>query len=449
MLFFMLYYYNGMIVPGRMTEARKGDAMDISNSQSTAAEVQRQPILRVVRIICWIVLFSCSLSLPVMTFYINRTGTEAAAPYESTVLLAISLGVLALCTAFVLILCRKPIFLTCTIACFFLLFLFGAWMCVLFASLLCAAIAGAALLADAKGASYLPFAIAVPAAYLAAFALTRDPLLSLNALLPAIVALAFGICFKKKYSIIISVGTATGALAIAFILFFAIDMAAAGIPLNMQGINDTVKAYHAALSSVFGEAMMLMTETEEMAAQVSQMLGGEITPEKITEFSDSIATAILGLLPGITIMALWIFSFVAHRGFTAILIGKQPREVCPAHMSAYSPSVPSAILLLLCYAVMMIAAMFPKGETVLFVALNLLLILMPMITVHGILGIIGNIKQARVKWPLILTYALAIMFLGIAVIPMVAFFGAFGIILAAIARALERKLNSSQGGPMT
>ncbi len=423
--------------------------MDISNPQSPAMEVQRQPLSRIVRIICCIVLFACSLSIPVMTFYINRTGTQDAAPYESTVLLTIALGTLALCTAFVLILCRKPVFLTCTLACFVLLFLFGAWMCVLFASLLCAAIAGAALLADAKGASYLPFAIAVPAAYLAAFAISRDPLLSLNALLPAIVALAFGICFKKKYSIIISVGTATGALAVVFVLFFAIDMAVAGIPLNMQGINDAVKAYHAALSSIFGEALMLMTETEEMAAQVSQMLGGEITPEKITEFSDSIASAILGLMPGMMIMALWIFSFVAHRGFTAILIGKQPLKACPAHMSAYSPSVPSAILLILCYAVMMIAAMFPQGEIVLFVALNLLLILMPMITVHGILGIIGNIKHARVKWPLILTYALAIMFLGIAVIPMIAFFGAFGIILAAIARALEQKMNSSQGGPMT
>lgn len=420
--------------------------MDISNNSAPAAELHRQPLSRFVRTVCCIVLLACSVSLPVMTFYINRTGTEAAAPYESTLLPAISLGILALCTAFVLIYCRKPVFLSCALVGFVLLFVFGAWMCILFASLLCAVIAGAALLADARGAAYLPFAIAAPAAYLAAFALTRDPLLALSALLPAFGALALGFCFKKKYSIIVSVGTLTGTLVAALLIFTIIDLAVAGVPLNMQGINDTVKAFHASFSSAFAQALQLMTETEEMAVQVEQMLGGEITPEKITEFSDSIASAFMGLLPGMTVMMLWIFAFIAHRGFTAILIGKQPREVCPAHMSAYSPSVPSAVLLLLCYAAMLIAAMFPQGEVVLFIALNLLFILMPMITVHGILGVIGNIKQAPIKWPLILTYALAVIFLGIAVVPMLAFFGAFGIILSAIAKALEQKMNSSQGG---
>ena len=420
--------------------------MDISNNPNITPDLQRRPVSLATRIVCSIVLLICSFSLPVMTFYINRTGTQQAADYESPLLLGIALCSLALCAAFVLIYCHKPVFLGCAFACFVFLFLFGAWICVLFASLLCAVVAGAALLADVKGKDHLLFALPIPIAYLAAFALTRDPLLALGVLLPAIGAVALAFCFRKKFAIITSVGVLTGSLAVLLVLFFVLDMAVAGIPLNMQGINDLIKAYHATISDAFGQALQLMIESEELATEVASMLGGEISAELIAEFADSVATAMLGMLPGLLVMMLWIFSFVAHRGFTAILLKGQPKEVCPTHMSEYLPSIPTAVLMLLCYVLLIVSAFFANGEVVTFIALNLLFVLMPILLVSGILGIVANVKQARVKWPLLLLYGISVVFLGLAVIPMIAFFGAFGVIMQAIAKALEKKFNDFQGG---
>ena len=118
----------------------------------------------------------------------------------------------------------------------------------------------------------------------------------------------------------------------------------------------------------------------------------------------------------------------------------------PFHLTAYAPSVPTAIFTILCYAALLVSSLLPQGETLVFIALNLLLSLMPLMSVCGILSIVANIKRATVKWPLFVTYALAIFFLGIGVIPMVAFFGSFAVITNAIASALEKKFTDFKGG---
>ena len=86
------------------------------------------------------------------------------------------------------------------------------------------------------------------------------------------------------------------------------------------------------------------------------------------------------------------------------------------------------------------------AETVAFIAINVLLVLIPLLSVSGILGIIANIKRATFKWPMIITYLIAVIFLGIGIIPMLSFFGAFGVIMQALAGWIERKMKSSNGG---
>lgn len=414
--------------------------MDISSTPE--AQAQRKPLSVSKRIFCALIFLACQIVIPVLIHYINLVDPESMAGLN--IPSAIALGTLALCTAFALTLCRKPLFLTCSALGLGVSFLVSPWFCALFASLLCAVVSGAALLADAKGSAFLPFIICVPAAFLVSFVLTKSLLLSLLSLIPALGALALAVSFRKKCSVIVSVGIVTGTLTVSLLLVLLAELLAAGMPFSVQGISDAVKAFHASISSLFAEALQMMAETEELAVQVEQMLGGKLDAATITEFSDSVAYAMLGMLPGCLIMLIWLVSFTAHRGFTAILIMGQPQKVCPEHLSQYAPSVPTAVLMILCYGVLLVTSMIPAAEVVLFIALNLLLVLMPILAVSGIAGIISNVKRAPVKWPLLLTYAIAVLFLGVAVIPMLSFFGAFGVIMQAITKALESKMNNSQ-----
>ena len=411
--------------------------MDISNNQN---QMQPRPLSVFLRILCCIVFFACSAALPVLTFYIGTEGIDPA------ILLSLTFVTLALCLVFALTLCKKPLFLSCAAVIALFLALLSPFFSALFAALLCAAVAGAALFAGAVRLQNFAVGLISATAYGIAFALTKDPLLAAYALLPLLAALTFGVCYKKKYSVIISVGAAAGALLAAYVLLIGADALLAGMPLSVQGVTDYVKAFHATVSAELAASLQLMSETPELAEQLTVMFGGEITPELITEFSDSVSTAMVSMMPGVLIMLVWIFCFVAHRGFTALLVRDLDKKDDPTHLTAFEPSVPTAIFTILCYAAMLLSSLFVQGELITFISLNLLLSLLPMMSICGILSIISNIKHATVKWPLYLTYALAIVFLGAAVIPMIAFFGSFAVITGAIARALEKKFQDFKGG---
>ncbi len=411
--------------------------MDISNNQN---QMQPRPVSVFAHIFCCIVFFACSTALPVLTFYIGTEGIDPAIP------LTLALITLALCVVFALALCKKPLFLGCAAAVALFLALLSPFFSALFAALLCATVAGAALFAASARLQNLAVCLIAATAYGVSFSLTKDPLLAAFALLPLLAALAFGICYKKKYSVIISIGSATGALLAAYVLLIGADALLAGMPLSVQGVTDYIKAFHATVSAELAASMQLMAETPEIATQLAPMLGGSITPEAIAEFSDSVSTAVISMLPGVSIMMAWILCFIAHRGFTAQLVRGMDKKDYPAHLTTFEPSVPTAIFMILCYAAMLLSSLSARGELITFIALNLLLSLLPMMTVCGILSIISNIKHATVKWPLLLTYALAIIFLGVAVVPMVAFFGSFAVITGAIARALEKKFRDFKGG---
>ena len=408
--------------------------MDLSNNQP-----QIKPLPTWAKVFCCIVLFICSAAIPLLTYYI---GTEGVDPMIPT---ALAFATFALCAAFILVLCKKPLFLGCTIAVALILALLSPFFSVMFLALLCATVAGAILFTGAVRAQYFSIAAIAAIAYGTAFGLTSDPLLAAETLLPVLTALALGICYRKHDSVIISVGVATGALLAGYLALTICQALLAGMQPNMQGVTEYIKAYHAAISAALAESVQLMAETPEIATQLAPMLGGEVNAENIAEFSDSVASAVLGMLPGVTIMMTWIFAFIANRGFTALLVRGMDKKDYPVQLTAYTPSVPTAVFMILCYVALFIFSLLPQGETPVFIALNLLLALMPLMSVCGIISIIANIKHAKVKWPLLLTYALSIIFLGIAVIPMVAFFGSFAVITNAIASTLEKKFTDFKG----
>ena len=417
--------------------------MDISNPPTVQ---ERAPLSVPFRIFCCIVLFLCSGTIPVLPYYINQLQPEQAFS-GFTIPAYIGIGTLVLCAIFFLILCRKPVFLVCTAVAAVLIFVFSPYLSVLFLALLGASIAGAALLADARGYVYALYALPVIAAYALSFFLTSSPILAMLALLPACAAIALGICTRKKISVIVTIGTTSAVLAFAILIFLAVDLLVAGMPFSVEGIKGVIKDVHTWTSAQYAQALTLMMEaSKEWAAQITQMFGGEVTPEKMTEFCDSVASATLGFAPGTAIMLLWIFSFIAQRGYTALLVRGLPKQSYPRHLIEYAPSLPTAVFLILCYAVMLISALLPGGETVAFIAINVLLVLIPLLSVSGILGIIANIKRATFKWPMIITYLIAVIFLGIGIIPMLSFFGAFGVIMQALAGWIERKMKSSNGG---
>lgn len=413
--------------------------MDISNHQTTPA--QQKPLSVFARIFCCVVLLVCSAALPLLTFYIGVEGFHPAIP------ILIFAVVMLLCITFMLTLCRKPLFLGCAIAGILLTALFGPWLASVFAALLCATVAGAALVADLKIKISLlcgiPF---VAALYGITFALTGDPLLCASVLLPALTAFAFGICYKKEYSIIVSIGVATGTLLVSFLALFVAGALLGGMQPSAQGVTDLIKSYHEAITRLLVESLQQTAELPEFADQLKLMFGGEITTEVMTEFSASVATAVIGMLPGACIMLAWCFAFIANRGLTALMMRGVDKKDYPAFLITYAPSVPSAIFMILCYAALMISSFIPQGEIAVFVSLNLLMALLPMMTVCGVLSIISNIKHAPVKWPMLITYALAVIFLGVATVPMIAFFGSFAVITQSLARALERKFKDFKGG---
>ena len=411
--------------------------MDISNHQPPKTQIK--PLSTFAKVFCCIVLFACSVALAALPYYISTEGIDPALP------VAILFVVLALCVTFALTLCRKPLFLTCALLGGLAVFLFGPWMAGMYAALLCGTVAGAALFAGTARTQYLPIAVTAIAAVGASFALTKQPLLAATALLPLLIAIAFAICYKKKYSIIISVGAATGTLLIAYVLLMFADLLLIGMPLSVQGITDVIKQYHKLISEAFVAFLQQANTTPELTESISAMLGGTVNDETIKAFSDSIASAVMGMLPGASIMLAWVLCFIAHRGLTALLVGNMDKKDYPTHLTAYEPSLPTAIFLILCYAALLISSLFSQAETVTFIALNLVLALMPLMSVCGILSIISNIKQAPLKWPLLLTYALSVIFLGVAVVPMIAFFGAFAVIMQALARALEQKFKNFKG----
>ena len=440
--------------------------MDISNNQTT----QQQPraLSLPVRIFCCVVLLLCSAAFTLLPYYIvNTVGTQGALPVLPTIL---SLAVMGLGIAFAFTLCKKPLFLICSGVCVVLLVLISPWYSVIFTAFLCAAVAGTALIARAeKAVDFLPASILPVVAFIITLALTRDPLFSAYALLPTATALAMGISCRKKQSVILSVGITTGTLLASILVLMLVGALLSGMHPSVAGVTEYIKAFHASLSEVFAQPLRLMTDpvllteyltpalgdqlspaeiaqyADALAAATIEMLGGELGENTITLFADSIASVILAILPGTAIMLTWFFSFIVNRGMTALIMRGVEKKDYPVHLTAYEPSVPTAIFMILCYLALFITSLFPQAEAVSFIALNLLLALLPMMLVCGVLSIISNVKNAKIKWPILVTYALAVLFLGISTIPMIAFFGSFAVITNAVARALEKKFKDFKG----
>ncbi|MBQ2256859.1 MAG: hypothetical protein II330_08340 [Clostridia bacterium] len=437
--------------------------MDTSSTKQTPIGIK--PVPAAAKLLCCIVLLICSAAIPALPYYI---GTEGISPY---VPVAILFAVLALCLLFILTLCRKPLFLALAFAGALATSLLGLGLTGQYAALLCGTVAGAVLIAGGGRIWYVCNLLVAALAAGVIYFLTGEPILAACALLPALIGLALGICYRKKYSIIVSVGVATGTLLTALVLLIGADALMAGVPLfSAHGLTDYIRSIHASVAGLFAESLQIMINPEaivehltplvgpdvpaesiaelanSMSTSAINMLGGDASAEAITAFANSMALTVLGIVPGVAIMLSWLLGFIAHRGMTAALVRGLDKKDYPEQLIKYEPSIPTAIFTILCFVVLVVSSLFPQAGVVVFIALNLVLALLPLMSVSGILSIISNVKNAPVKWPLLLTYGLAVIFLGVAVVPMIAFFGALAVLTQALTRALEQKFKDFTGG---
>lgn len=380
-----------------------------------------------------------SLLIPVVLGVVALAGNDPAAqsPVATLPFLVIVLAVI-----FSLIACRRPVYLIGFVLCTLLGAGLGRGLGACTASLICATVAGTALFTDQKPSRTWPFGFGALAAYLISLVLSQSLLFSLMALLPLCGAVALAFCLRKRYSLIVSSGALTGTLAAALVLLTLIFAAASGMPLTADGIRGAINDFRDMLAQTFSQAIDMMMEMPEMKTQFTAIFGESLTPEELAEIAKSYGATALNLLPGMVGMALWCLSFVTLKGAIATLFAKTPRAKYPAYAARFTPSLPTAVLYLLCFFGAIGTALVPQLEMVSFVLLNVFLILMPMMTVLGILDVLASFRRPHFRFGSIALYVIMVIFLGIWVLPLISVTGAFSVISRALVKVLEKQLNN-------
>lgn len=432
----MLYYYDGMIVPAGKSADGKESALE-SNANTSAAS--RTPMSALSRAVCCAVFLICSASLP--TLWSAPGAADQAAKFAT----GLSVALLVICAVYALWQCRKPLFLIGLAVCTLFMASLGLSFGALTAALICGICAGGALFSDIKKQHLWLFGLSVPAAYLIALLLTRDPLGALACLLPLCGAVALAICLRKQYSLIVTTGALTGVLIVALITLLLCANAAGGMPLTPDGLRTLIDTYRTVLADGFRQTFDLMMETPEMAEQLTAIFGESLSAEQLDEIAASYGAMALNMLPGLVGMLLWCVAFVTAKGSIAALLQKTPRESYPAHTTVFSPSLPTAVFYMLCLIGCAITVFFAQLEIVFFICLNILMILSPMMTVTGVLDIVASFKRPHFRFGSIALYVVAAIFLGVGILPLIAVTGAFSVITRTVIKALEKKLNSNKG----
>ena len=406
------------------------------------AAPSRAPMTVAMRVMHLIAFTIFPLSIPSVLYLIGIAGDD---PAIQTVAAALPFLVICAGLLYSLICCRRPVYLIgaviCTLFCAGVAPGFGACG----AALICGSVAGGALMADLPAKHlWLPgaaFAIALGAS----FALTGTSLLCALTLLPLLGAVALGICQRKKYSLIVSTGSMTGALAAGLILYLLALGVSSGMPLTVDGIREALAASRASLTETFVTTLDAMLEMPEFAEQYTAIFGEALDTEALREVAGVYGAMALNLMPGLIGALLWCISFVSVKGAIATLYRKTPRTAYPAHAARFIPSLPTAIFYLLCLGGSMITLFFPITEMVFFILLNIVLILLPMMTLTGILDVLSSFRRPHGRFATVALWVVALLFLGIWVLPVISITGAFSIISRAIYKALEQKLNSYKG----
>ncbi len=408
-----------------------------TNLQTPAAP--RAPLSVGMRILHGAAFAIFSLLIPVVLCVVALAGNDPAAQSPAQTLPFL---VIALAAIFSLIACRRPVYLIGFVLCTLLGAGLGRGLGACTAALICATVAGAALFVDVKPSRAWLFGLGAPAAYLISLILSQSPLISLLALLPLCGAIALSLCLRRKYSLIVSSGALTGTLAASALLLVLIFAAAGGMPLTLDGIRGAIDSFRDMLAESFALTIEAMMELPEMSAQFTAIFGENLSPEELAEIAKTYGAMMLNLLPGMVGMALWCLSFITLKGTVATLFAKTPRAKYPAYVARFAPSLPTAIFYLLCFFGAIAAAFFPQLEMIFFVLLNVFLILLPMMTVLGILDVLASFRRPHFRLGPIVLYVLAAIFLGIWILPMISITGAFSVISRALIKVLEKKLNS-------
>ncbi len=399
----------------------------------------RAPLSVGMRVLHLVAFTIFSLLIPVVLCIVALAGTDPAAQSLAGLLPFL---IIVSAAVFSLVACRRPVFVIGFALCTLLGAGLGRGLGACTAALICAIASGAALFTDVKPSRAWLFGLGAPAAYLASLVFSRAPLISLVALLPLCGAIALAYCLRKKYSLIVSSGVTTATLAVAILLLTLILSAASGMPLTPDGIRGAIDAFRDMLARTFAQTIEVMMELPEMSAQFAAIFGENLSAEELAKIADTYGAMALNLLPGMAGMALWCLSFIALKGSIATLYAKTPRTKYPAHVARFAPSLPTAIVYLLCFVGALGSAFFPQLEMIFFVLLNVFLILMPMMTILGVLDVLASFRRPHFRFGSIALYVIMVVFLGIWVLPLVSITGAFSVISHALIKALEKKLSS-------
>lgn len=440
----MLYYYNGYncnTVPiSQKSRARKGATALDTTTQNPAAP--RAPLSVGTRILHGAAFTIFSLTIPVILAIVGLSGSDPAAQSLAQTLPFL---VIVLAAVFSLVACRRPVYLIgfaiCTLICAGI----GQGLGACTAALICACVAGGALFTDIKPARAWPFGLGALAAYLLSLLFTQSPLFSLLALLPLCGAIALAYALRKQHSLIVSTGVLTGTLAVLILILTLVFAVASGMPLTADGVRQAIDDFRVMLTQTFASTLQQMLEMPEMAAQFSAIFGAELSAEEMAEIASTYGAMALNLLPGMAGMLLWCISFITLKGSIATLFAKTPRAKYPVYVARFDPSLPTAILYLLCLMGALGSAFFAQLEMVFYVLLNVFLILMPMMTILGVLDVLASFRRPHFRFGTIALYVLMAIFLGLWILPLISITGAFSVISRALAKVIEKKLNDYKG----
>lgn len=412
------------------------------NAQATADKTPRAPMTATMRVLHTVAFTIFCSAIPSVLYLIGIAGDRPTAQTAAALLplITVCLGLL-----YALACCRRPVFLIgaalCTLFCAGLAPGFGACG----AALICASVAGGALIADLPTKHLWVPGAAFALSLAACFALTRTPLLCALALLPLLGAVAIGVCQRKQYSLIVTSGSMAGALAAGLVLYLLALGVSSGMPLTPDGIRQAVDSLRSSMTDVFVSTLDTMLELPEFAEQYAAIFGRDPDTEALREVAGVYGAMALNLMPGLIGALLWCISFVSCKGTVAALYRKTPRTAYPPHAARFVPSLPTALFYLLCLGGSMITLLLPIPEIVFFILLNAVLILLPMMTLTGVLDLLSSFRRPQGRFATVALWVVALLFLGIWVLPVISITGAFSIVSHAIFKALEKKLNSNKG----
>lgn len=291
-----------------------------------------------------------------------------------------------------------------------------------------AALLGAAVTVICSGAFLLrmlrsPFLLlTIPASYALAFLFSGSFITALWSLLffPSAYVLALSFDGKtKRTSAICRTGIA---IVATFMLAGVIAAIAINRSLNADFINSTADKLYKLISDFYTSQLNELTEIYKAYGIDMSMIG--ITERDIKQY----ALSLFGILPALFAVAVSLLSFFAHLIGMMFFKNSRRSDLLNESTASFSMSWISATLFLAAYLTMFLFT-YIEQESVMMIAENIYIILLPGLVLTGTMSMLGN-KQKGTR-PRIFMLVLAVVLIVIApslAVALTAFIGSTSII---------------------